>query len=817
MSAPEPVKQEYEGEGIDLKSSPGPMVPEEQSRTTFKEISTTPVDGDIKRRKTVVKAATEPKKPSEEVLQRRREGRIKAAATIAQNLKKTGIGRFEESNGFSLTSVKTIPLINQKNYFAEYLKKDEQVTMIRNWRREKLKDPATKNAGSEVKKAPEDEDEDDDDDENDNEEGNTEASRMGADTIVVHPGSQSLRIGRSTEAFPAVVPMVVGVRQEQKESDTSLKPQREIIDGEADFGSSFNTSKAIVTKDFKARMRYYKRRMMPNSRESAAKFNENLRPEVVPDNSDPDSKEYYDLSDPILKEKDFLIGQDALKLPISESFTSWRLRYPIVRGAFNQHSDDYKSQQEFLGDLIRLVNAALESIGIATADAIKYKCLLVIPDLYDKLFVETWVNLLLNSVGFNRVSIIQEAVASTFGCGVSCACVVDVGAQKSTVSCVDEGMIITDSRISLDYGGDDITEALTKLLIQQKFPCQDINLNKKVDDWELMDRIKRNFCTFDDAEVAVQLYNFHRKKVQGPTEKYNFKVYDEVMLAPLGLFYPDLFQISATPSEKRIFLDTYDQYTGEGNNPYSKAQENLTHLTGYADLSDEALLLRLLDDKSAFKQANAAYAKPAPSKTSSCGDSKSPVSMPLDKAIIESITNAGIATDFGKAKKLYDNLIIVGGGLAKFPACDILLNDRVNIWRPRYLSCSTLDDIMNYMGKERDKIEAKRKQMISDAKAAKKNLESPEEVELTDDELRAIDEECEYRVDLAKTDAIADQGAVIPVNVLPAAKEYDPQMIAWKGGSVYSRLKVINEMWITRDDWDLLSSRCIYYKSLFNY
>lgn len=55
-----------------------------------------------------------PSKVSAEVLQRRREGRIKAAATIANNLKKTGIGRFEEDNGFALTSVRQIPLVNQK-------------------------------------------------------------------------------------------------------------------------------------------------------------------------------------------------------------------------------------------------------------------------------------------------------------------------------------------------------------------------------------------------------------------------------------------------------------------------------------------------------------------------------------------------------------------------------------------------------------------------------------------------------------------------------------------------------------------------------
>lgn len=35
---------------------------------------------------------------------------------------------------------------------------------------------------------------------------------------------------------------------------------------------------------------------------------------------------------------------------------------------------------------------------------------------------------------------LQESVCATFGAGVSYACVVDVGDQKTTVSCVEDGI-----------------------------------------------------------------------------------------------------------------------------------------------------------------------------------------------------------------------------------------------------------------------------------------------------------------------------------------------------------------------------------------
>lgn len=227
-----------------------PQISEIKNEETYDEDSSNEGDSQAKKRK---KGPAPGKKPSAEVLQRRKEGRRKAAATIANNIKKTGIGRFEEQNGFTLTSVKQIPLINQKNYYTDYLKKDEQVSFIRNWRTEKLLAQKLKNLKKdELKKddsdaneaknfdnfnlndietemnkkksastmVEEEEEEEEEEDENENEEISEEKARLGFDTIIIHPGSSNIRIGRATDAFPKTVPTVIAVPNTNKHNQT---------------------------------------------------------------------------------------------------------------------------------------------------------------------------------------------------------------------------------------------------------------------------------------------------------------------------------------------------------------------------------------------------------------------------------------------------------------------------------------------------------------------------------------------------------------------------------------------------------------------
>lgn len=77
-----------------------------------------------------------------------------------------------------------------------------------------------------------------------------------------------------------------------------------------------------------------------------------------------------------------------------------------------------------------------------------YKAVLVIPDIYNRGHLRELMNLLLTKIGFGSCFFVQDHVAATFGAGLGYACVVDVGDQKTSVSCVEDGISHPNTRVS---------------------------------------------------------------------------------------------------------------------------------------------------------------------------------------------------------------------------------------------------------------------------------------------------------------------------------------------------------------------------------
>ena len=77
------------------------------------------------------------------------------------------------------------------------------------------------------------------------------------------------------------------------------------------------------------------------------------------------------------------------------------------------------------------------------------------------------------------------------------------------------------------------------------------------------------------ADISTQLYNFHLRAPNEPTRKYQFKTYDEVILAPMGFFDPSLFDNSNKLQGRRTLIkrsyDCYDPYRPD--DPMPSAQE----------------------------------------------------------------------------------------------------------------------------------------------------------------------------------------------------------------------------------------------------
>ncbi|QLQ78245.1 hypothetical protein HG537_0A04920 [Torulaspora globosa] len=729
-----------------------------------------------------------PKKVPLHLLEKRRLGRIKAAEEFAKKLKQTGIEKVENINLRPTGLFQPVLLINQKNYSSDYLKKDEQMFALRE--RKTLRNNTQVSLGNTPDIA-------------DLKNGTAEPTDMTVaaeedidlsdanKTLVIHAGSRTIKVGLAKDEVPLVVPSCVAIPKSQSIFNKFETPIT------ADQPAEFEEMKSTIQQSFKERMRYYKRKVPYNAREQVLTFNRASKPQFIEDKNDPDPKEWINRAD----RKYY--GFEATRCS-KESFT---LRYPFTKGgSFNLSSPHYASLQDLMQDVINLLDYALSSDGLSLdrAQYSQYKVVLVVPDLFEKAHVEMFLRTLLTEMQFQAVAIIQESLATCYGAGQSSStCVVNIGATHTTVACIDEGSVLENSLISLNYGGDDITRLFALLLMQSKFPYKNWDLNSS-HGWLCAQELKEKCITFQDANVTVQLYNYIKRIPGQPLEQYEFKVFDEVMVAPLALFYPEIIaylhskqsQESGNAKLEDQLLPSRDTFTGTFNDWRSLSQNECLNGDLYCGWNqDEEMLSRLLDLQTNIEELqNEDPSKPDRRKNYT----------PLEKAIIQSITNASISLDVAKMTSFYSNILVVGGG-SQIPALDFVLTDRINIWRPRLLSVSSFANFFKKLTKKAKDIRT------AAAKSANPDDEDKSPQKIKDMINKELDE---------YWDGIEAQNGnehLLPVNVIPPPRDMDAAALTWKGATVLAQIKLVEELYLTSTDWDMHGSRILQYKCLFAY
>jgi actin-related protein 8 len=474
------------------------------------------------------------------------------------------------------------------------------------------------------------EDEEAEDDEQDN-----------SKIIVIHPGSQNLRIGFASDALPKTIPMCIAEQWKQPEyEEYEARPKQENSSRTPEqlFGEDFNTKYTKMSNDLKIDMRANKRKVLPNSKELVVNFNRRTPPELVQEHNDATQIEWTDVSVPRSKNvSPVIFGQEAQRIP-DDSQPPYKLRWPIQHGWLNDA--DFPNKAHLLMQFDDLLEGAIKKdLGLSTPhDWQEYSVVFVIPDLYDKNYVQHVLDLCLKTFQFKQICFIQESLAATYGAGYTSACIVDIGAQKTSICCVEDGMCLEDSRINLKYGGYDITECFIKMMIHDHFPYSDINLKRRYD-FLLAEELKIKYCTMNQAEISVQLYDFHLRIPSQPTRRYQFKTYDEVILAPMGLFDPSIFDHSdklkgrhahipfsfnpydvdtpddPTSTAQLEVLTTINPSVGAVLNSVPNGLTNLDASTPSKEKSNPLNLLSRLDNESGNSRINSAAASPAPEGT----------------------------------------------------------------------------------------------------------------------------------------------------------------------------------------------------------
>ncbi|ETN42462.1 uncharacterized protein HMPREF1541_01618 [Cyphellophora europaea CBS 101466] len=495
-------------------------------------------------------------------------------------LREEGLERTD--NNMDLTTWPQVVAINQKNYYTDYLKRDEQILAFRS-QHEETRNRMVKEAKDRDRAlahgqlvGPDGDVEMDDDQEQDEDED--EASN-GSKCIVLHLGSQNLRVGLASDALPKTVPMVIARRaaaSEAEDEDGEPAPKRVKLDNglvpnepEKRFGEDFAKKFTGMSNDLKVRMRANKRKVLPQSRDMVTSHNRRHTYDTITDMNDTMRIEWTDVS----SKPEFVTGMDALRIP-DESTPRYRLYWPIRHGWVNEA--DYSSARFLWEDIRIIIQEAIRSqLGVQPGDLNQYSCVIAIPDYYERTYVTTLLDMALTIFSFSKVSFIQESLAASFGCGMMTACIVDIGHQKTSISCVEDGMIVENSRVNLKMGGQDITNLFVKMMIYNHFPYADINLKRRYD-YLLAEELKQKLLTMTEADISVQMYDFHLRAPNQETRKYTCKIYDEAILPVLSLLRPEMFDMTGKLKDRHKLIDrSYDIYDGKPNDPTSTAQAEI--------------------------------------------------------------------------------------------------------------------------------------------------------------------------------------------------------------------------------------------------
>ncbi|XP_044256841.1 actin-related protein 8 isoform X2 [Tribolium madens] len=494
--------------------------------------------------------------------------------------------------------------------------------------------------------------------------------------IVIHPGSLNLRIGRASDLNPLTILHAIARRCLNKKyqyRDSFLPPR-------IDLPQEFEDARLSVSHTLQSCLQSDGRRRYATPPQQIAAFNRRAKPEVL----GPSGGEWLKV------EGDTVIGNDILKLDPKENFN---IHFPFKRGDFNIHPGPGGSMTSVLVDLETIWTHVLEThFQIEKKDFKHHKAVLIIPDVYNRTYLRELMYLLLLKMGFGSCFLVQDHVAATFGSGLSYACVVDVGDQKTSVSCVEDGICHPNTRVRLEYGGGDITQIFYWLLQKCAFPYKECNDQNKLDSM-LLRKLKEDFCHVNLDICGSQEKTLILKQPGKPILKYTIQVGDECIVAPLSMFSPELFGITGVKT-----IRTQKASTGDPEDPHDEnylrdirrkgMKDNMEPST--SDLLSEPYLEQSQNPTNEDDVVVDAIDTVAPSYDKEFVIAPGQI-LGLDQAVLQSIDRC---PNEDLKRKMYGCILIVGGGM-KFSGIGTWLQNRISLQIPYLYRAEQLDIITN--------------------------------------------------------------------------------------------------------------------------
>lgn len=497
--------------------------------------------------------------------------------------------------------------------------------------------------------------------------------------IVIHPGSLNLRIGRASDLNPATILHAIGRRcypNGHRYRDTFLPPRSELCHTQ-----ELEDTRLSVSHTLQSCLQSDGRRRYATPPQQIAAFNRRSQPEMLGASG----------GEWIKPEGNVVVGNDILRISPSENFN---IHFPFRRGDLNIHTGPGGSMTAILADLETIWLYILENhFAIAKKDLKLYKAVLVVPDIYNRTYLKELTTLLLSKMEFGSCFLVQDHVAATFGSGLSYACVVDVGDQKTSVSCVEDGICHSNTRVRMDYGGADITQTFFWLLQKCAFPYKNCSDDNKLDTM-LLRKLKEDFCHVNLDICGSQEKTFMVRQPHIPILQFTIQVGDECIVAPLSLFSPELFGITGAKA-----VHTQKRSTGDPEDPHDEnylreirrkgIKENLepsSDLLSEVYYEHTNIQNNTNDDDIVVDTIDAVV--PSSDKEFIINPGQI---LGLDQAVLQSIDRC---PNEDLKRKMYGCILIVGGGM-KFQGIATWLQNRISLQIPYVYRAEQLDIIIN--------------------------------------------------------------------------------------------------------------------------
>ncbi|XP_027116482.1 actin-related protein 9 isoform X1 [Coffea eugenioides] len=416
-------------------------------------------------------------------------------------------------------------------------------------------------------------------------------AERGSNLVVINPGSANIRIGLARQDAPLNVPHCIARRT----TGANQFPKKNVLDqglnSQVTTAQHMEREKAydiiasllkIPFLDEEVTNNAFPRKMgridvyppQTNKKETAFSWTD-VYEKTIPSSA---SEFYFDVTeDPLRNDqndessvekeghdyrennssepryRECIFGEEALRISPTEPYC---LRRPIRRGHLN--ISQYYPMQQVLEDLHVIWDWILtEKLHIPLSERTMFSAILVLPETFDNREVKEMLSIVLRDLHFSSAVVHQEGLAAAFGNGMSTACIINLGAQVTSVICVEDGAVLPTTQMTLRYGGEDISRCLlwTQRHHQTWPPVRTDALTKPVD-LLMLNRLRESHCSIREGELeTVAVVHSYEDGMPPGSHKTRLTALN---VPPMGLFYPMLLVPDVYPPPPRTWFKDYD-------------------------------------------------------------------------------------------------------------------------------------------------------------------------------------------------------------------------------------------------------------------